>query len=409
MKIAFYIGLLVLVILGSTVVIGLLPYHFYLHLVNNGFENEYVSVSKLPEHFYRPSQESIEQLADPNSFVEQTYWRSFHFNNFELPLPVGHPLIRTVPILRKVSKKNEIGFKYLNRKNEMIFSFELLLPEKMIIPFENQIFFRIPFIKRRLFTRWDQNLWDLLFTKEIEGKSENYLVRKMYSLRNLSYDDLGRNIFFLSWRQDFFNSREAVFFKIKELGNYVVRDQEDKGIVTETMFFFANDRIYRLKMNYLKNDPVAEKLRSKLYYGTRFKKTHSDAGRSIYSRFRKLTYKEQIDEVGALHLFASFSHNIENEEFMKRMIEILERGRDNIFFLEPLYAYSFLEFGSNFSGQSGKRNEDPNRKLKSMIEKEEQSLIESTSGRDLASDPNSNDPEEESLGDEEDQGAIIRD
>jgi len=121
----------------------------------------------------------------------------------------------------------------------------------------------------------------------------------------------------------------------------------------------------------LLEDYPAEKYRQKLLKTMTVKDSHPDSSIHLYAAFQKLRYADKLTPTGLTYLYAGLTHKPGSRSFLREMIQFLERGKNDNIFLEPLYAYGFEIFGTNFSLDISKRKETANEKLKRSIKEEE--------------------------------------
>lgn len=94
-----------------------------------------------------------------------------------------------------------------------------------------------------------------------------------------------------------------------------------------------------------------------------------DSSVPVYSEYRELSYNRRVDQEGMLYLFAAWSHEFKKREFLKEMIQFLERGEEKTMQLAPLYKFAYKKFGSTFSLKD-KLKEDAKSRLERKIKEE---------------------------------------
>jgi hypothetical protein len=103
----------------------------------------------------------------------------------------------------------------------------------------------------------------------------------------------------------------------------------------------------------------------------------------IYNEYKKLNYEQRVDQEGMIYLFAAWTHNIDNESFLREMIKFLERGNDNNIHLQPLYEFAYKKYGSNYSDDVGNRKETAQKRLERKTKEELEKEIETERKRNV--------------------------
>jgi hypothetical protein len=106
------------------------------------------------------------------------------------------------------------------------------------------------------------------------------------------------------------------------------------------------------------------------------------ASTPIYSDYKQLPFYKKVGQTGLAYLFASWSHHQEDREYLREMIQFMERGKQNQNILRPLYDFAFAKFGTTFSRHEKNRREVASEKLKRKREEELKAEIKAAESLD---------------------------
>jgi hypothetical protein len=117
--------------------------------------------------------------------------------------------------------------------------------------------------------------------------------------------------------------------------------------------------------------PEATDLRNRYLSSVKYFESNPSASHDIYKWYKMLPYKSKIDQEGMIYLFSAWTHLPDEEGFLKEMIQFLERGKNNMYFLVPLYSYAYRKYGTNFSKSNIIRKETKERKFERLTQEEQ--------------------------------------
>ena len=103
---------------------------------------------------------------------------------------------------------------------------------------------------------------------------------------------------------------------------------------------------------------------------TIYKASSVDSAIPIYAQYKNISYNRRIDQQGMTYLYAAWSHDLNNREYVRVIIMFLERGKSNLKFLKPFYEYAYKRFGSNLSSGNDALMETAEEKLKRRVKEE---------------------------------------
>ena len=100
-----------------------------------------------------------------------------------------------------------------------------------------------------------------------------------------------------------------------------------------------------------------------------------DSSVPIYAQYKNLSYKDRVDQMGMTYLYTAWSHDLENREFVRVIILFLERGKDNLKFLQPFYEFAYKKFGTNLSSNNDVLEESASERLRRQIKEEQEAEL----------------------------------
>jgi hypothetical protein len=307
-------------------------------------------------------------------------WESFHFNNFNLPLPVRHPMIEMIPIVERRKEVPILGAKFKVRNKRVIASFKVLESFKFDRKIKHHKIFELPFFKNYLLKIEDKKLWKDLFTKDINLPVGEFSDKKYWEkLWQIPYQELVYNLYILILRKQFLpeNAREIAYFTKKGFGVVELVNVEKLDLGLEEIFrkemIYVYDKgfVHKFLITSRFENIISESIRIKFMSTLTYEPSDESSSIEIYARYKELPYQRRITQEGLTYLFASWSHVTSKKEYLKEMIQFLERGSMNYEILSPLYDYSYKVFGSNFSIIRNNLKESATEELKRKIQEEE--------------------------------------
>jgi len=311
----------------------------------------------------------------------ENLWETFHFSEFEIPLPVRHPMFVLIPIIHRRKVRPEIGAKFKTRGKLDVGSFTVLKSFKFDRRIEHHKIFELPFFKNHILKKNDKTVWKDLFTKSF-SLPKGELTEKSYwmNLWNISYKELVYNLYLLELRSKFLpeNARKLSYYNNKSFGiiELINIESQKQGLEDlfrkELIYVYHNGYIYKLLLKSRYENQISESIRKRIMKALKYRTSDESSAIEIYARYKELPYYKRISQEGMTYLYAGWSHVTEKKEFIKEMIQFLERGRNSYDYLEPLYEYSYKEFGTNYSILKDNLKESASEQLKRKIIEEEQ-------------------------------------
>jgi len=335
-----------------------LPNHFYNTALTEGIHSEYLNLSRLPDSYYNGEIITTGPVPILNEAYEgQKLWQRFHFSDYNLPLPLHHPEVNFYPMIEDNENKPSLGGRFVEQGGDELFNFMIQSVRPFTLRADREKLFSLPAVKKIIFSKSGDEIWKDIFSKKIllnsNDSTEKDLTSEILEKSNspLSYEEMIYNLFLLHMRPSLFHNfqiEKILFFEKNKIGILQVHDIDDR-YTTEYAFFFINGIIYSMRLRSMKGHPMAKSIRDLYLNYLTIEESNVDSAQKIYATFRNLPFRIRIEQEGMVYLYAAWSHVTDKVEFLREMIQFLERGPEKIKHLKPLYEYAFKKFGSLLS------------------------------------------------------------
>lgn len=291
----------------------------------------------------------------------ENLWKAFHVKDVILPLPFRHPLYSVVPILifNGTNQESTLGFDFVDNSRKKIFSIQFRPEEAFKFKDNKQKIFKIPIFKQLIDSVPEKNKWRDIFEMTFQDTPTN-VKQMVYKL------------FILDQRMNYLAKNTKTFGYIPEIDVAVVEMiGKNKDYKEELVLYLRGRKLHSFLLTSKLADPEAKFLRGRILRGLQIEPDTENMARAIYEEFKALPYSQQISNDGLLYLFSAWSHTPDDKEFFRVMVQFLERGNDNLFFLEPLYEFAYARFGSSFSRFDYRLKEKAEEEFKRKMEEEQ--------------------------------------
>lgn len=369
------ISLLLVVVI--VVFVAIAPYHIYTLTLTEGVDTSFL-VMKPSSPVFNDGQDFLFFDGGDNERGDDSLFKIFHFSDFLLPMPLNHPLFSLIPSIKTESSGLRLGGNFLDGKNAELFSFMMEKAYKFETVSGDQKLFSLPIFRNHIQRKTEEEIWKDLFSKKLSlpsnvGKS---FYESLLTLKKVTYNDLVYNLYVLYNRTHLFpiNSKR-ISFNQKTSNGLIEIPSNDKNYRLERLYIIEKGIIYSLTLKTRIDNTAAENFRGRLLSETLYKGSTSDSAIPIYAQYKSIPYNNRIDQQGMAYLFAAWSHDLSNREYVRVIILFLERGKSNLKFLKPFYEYAYKKFGSNLSGVGEVLLETADEKLKRKVKEELESEI----------------------------------
>lgn len=351
-------GLLLLIgisVLGGYIFVKGYPYRLYSRWMEGKGQDRHYSLSRYREDFLKPV--SFDPVTDYKEEFGQL-WKPFPLRNALVPLPVRHPLYKTIPIIQRYDTKLPpmIGMSIHSSKGRELSNLYTIAPRFLPDFRQGQELFKLPFVRNRILKYDPDELWKDIYSKELVIESK-------------SMDEMIYDLYILYLRSEMIPDNVIKYGIIKN--NLAVMEvaSPDRDYKVEMINRLLNGQIYTYVLKTDLTDKDSLNLRAKFLNDVNFSHVDSSMKDILYKEFKGLSYQRQVDQEGMLYLFSAWSLDIDNQDLMREMIFYLERGTLNELQLIPLHRYAFAKFGKTFTTKNIDSS-DPEIQLQRLIELE---------------------------------------
>lgn len=369
-KSTIYLSTIVLLVFAAFFLMAIAPYHIYTLTLTEGVNTRFLKMNPTQSIFYDGSTMEEPEYKLMN---DQALYETFHFSHYELPMPINHPVFSLIPQIKIETGAPRLGARFLNSKNAELFSFLLEKPYQFETTSDQQKLFVLPFFKNYIDDKPNSEIWGDLFEKKLslpsnEGKS---FISSLSVLSEVSYRGLVYNLYVLYNRKFILpaDTKKFYFYKDKNIG-IAELPSEDPNVLVEKVFLIEKGAIYPMVIRTRITDLSAKNFRAKFLRELRYKMSTTDSAIPIYARYKQIPYNYRVDQQGMTYLYAAWSHDIDNRDFIRVIVLFLERGYSNLKYLQPFYDFAYKKFGSSLSSESGYLNETAGEALKRKMSEE---------------------------------------
>ncbi len=312
------------------------PHYYYHKVVNKNFQSKWFRLNKYSPVLLQTKKDiTIDRVVLEN----ENLWQKFHFSTVNIPLPVKNPFYFVSPelIYNKDSKQTKFGVTILNAENTKIFQVYFLPSMTFPNHLSKQKIFQLPLVENAITSKSSQEIWKDVFQKDIDSW-------------NISFEEMVYNIYLLQFRSDLFKDTVKRFGLVENTNKAIIDlKYRDLDYNAELIMELRGESLYSYMLITRKDNREAKIIRNKYINETEYIESTPTLQDILINEFKSLSYNEQVDHEGMLYLTSALSHNIANEEVLKKIIFYLERGYKNEKQLEPFYRYAYYRYDKVFS------------------------------------------------------------
>lgn len=377
-----------LIALGSYLFV-MAPYHVYSVAITEGLNSRFLKLDAT--NIAVLDAKVMPEL--PIDRLDDDLFQTIHLSYFEMPIPMNHSLFIKIPQIRVMAQTPYLGSKFLNGNGLELFTYQLESPFRVELSEDQQKLFTLPIFKNYIDKKTLDEKWQDIFSRGLALKDEGRVIKEADRLKKHTFFELVYNLYILYNRKSFMpiETKNISFYDKKRLG-IVELHQKDKKILLERIYYLKDNTIYPILIRTKINDRNAMNYRARFINQIEFRESDKDSSVAIYAKYQSLKYKKRLDEDGMYYLFAAWSHDLSNKEYIKFIIYFLEKGNNNRQYLAPFYDYTFKQFGTNFSKDGDSIMETAKeglvRKIGEDTQKELKEMEKNTKAKDEFTDEN---------------------
>lgn len=335
---AFFTAFVGLSLFISIVYIRTLPARLYDKLIHNELDSKWYSLDdRVVDIYLNPKHDLDGEIVE---IKNEELWKSFHFKNLSIPIPVRNPFFFVVPNLKYSQEKNQtkFGLSILDSKDEKISDIFFLPKVNFPNISKSQSLFSLPLAAKEIQNISNDRIWDDLFTKSIEQT-------------DIEWQEMVYNLYLLQMRVKIFG-RNIVQYgvdKTKNKRGILVLNYPDRDFVAELFIENRNNMIHSFIIISKKNSDEAKIVRQKMLNEIEYIDTSLALSDIMIKEFKGLSYVDQIDHIGMYYLLSAWSHDQSRKAILEDLIFYLERGSANQLQLAPIYKYYYDRYHEIFS------------------------------------------------------------
>jgi hypothetical protein len=371
LKKSILLSLTLIMVAVGLMLLLIAPYHIYTLTLTEGVSTQFLVMKPAHTPFY-DGYDFNSSLYERNT-DNSSLFSSFHFSNFEFPMPLNNPLFYIIPKIKIESSAPRLGASFIDGKNVEIFSYMIEKTFKLETISGDQKLFRLPVFKNHIARKSQEEVWRDLFSKKLSLPSNvgKGFFESLLTLKTVTYSDLVYNLFILYNRMHLFpNDLKKISYDVNSNHGLIELPSEDSNYTVERIYIIDKEIIYSLTIKSKNGNLASEELRKRILKEIIYKNSTIDSAIPIYAHYKNVTYNNRIDQQGMTYLFSAWSHDLSNREYIRVIILFLERGNLNLKYLKPFYEYAYKRFGSNLSSGNDSILESANEKLKRRIKED---------------------------------------
>jgi len=387
--------ILILTLSGTGMVL-LAPYHIYTLTLTDGINSRFLNLLPTRNELYDGSEFKSLQT-DQIKNLNDGIFRKIHLSNFEVYLPIDNPAISFIPEIKLESNVHKVGFEFLDLKNNFLFKFLIEKPFKFTSSHGDQKLFLLPVYQHYIQKKDEQEMWKDIFQRKLSlpSNSGKPFIDSFVELRNIKYEELVYNLYILHNRHKFFTKDILKIGYSSELNFGVASvESESKKSFTERVFVIENGVVYPVTITTNTASLIGQSIRTIFLKNLKLKHSKAESAISLSSESRRFSFQNRTDQKGMIYLFAAWSHDFKNKEFLTVIINFLERGKENLKYLKPFYEFAYKQFGTSLSGDKKFQLETAEERLKRLSQEELDQEIKEASIKANSHDKITDNPEE---------------
>jgi hypothetical protein len=382
----FYLLLMVVITLTGGAALWSIPYVLYFRALYGSLDNGYITIAEHSDSLITGGRFILPE-GSRGANNSPYWWHETHLRNFIVPLPMSHPLLIPIPLLKNARSRRGVlfGAKISTTRGDERLNFYAFKPFRLHLEVPEVKLWTLPLPKKMLSEHKTSKIWKDLFFSDLSFGINRHSTFYDYldRITSVKLGELNYRLYLLYLRIRLWGDEQVKtvsFYSDKEEKGHivgVVELERDDATQKNYLFLTREGGIIRgLRVAMLANNATAADVLQLLISKHRYKQSQASYTDVIYQQYRQIPYTERIDHPGMVYLYSCWSHQMENEAIMQEMITFLERGEDsNRVYLDPLYRYAHYRFGSSLSGKGENLKESAARRLERKIQEEGEAQI----------------------------------
>lgn len=379
LKILFILIFVMALSIGLAAVI--LPYHTYYLALSEGIQNNYIDLPRYPDLYYSGKRVSA-IIENDEASLNHDHWRRFPFENYTVPLPYQNPLFVFVPDFKFIDGKERKGFSLISNQGKFYIHFMIGGVYKFKVDYQTDWIFRLPYFSKYIRNKKHEQIWTDIFTKEIKFPEQGKLglIEYLSLVSKMDLHQMVYNVFVLKSRKNFLPENVISFAQFPD-SNLAIVELEPRfsGTKLEKIFLYRDGELFTYYLETSLNQEISKYLRWNFIKNVEYTENPPEKAIGIYALFRKLEFKQKTNQEGLIHLFTAWTLDPTKKDFLKEMVQYLERGPStNLVYLKPLYKYSLKHYDTTFSLRELNKLETPEQRRLRLKEEAAKKLDRNT-------------------------------
>jgi hypothetical protein len=375
-------GIILLLFIAAGLLFSIirLPYHFYDTFMSDGIHGKYmkedVPLSRLL-HIKKFDLSSGDSLTG-----SQSLWRQVKLESFEFQYPFAHPSLAVMPHPYNISGKKMTGFEYLDASDKQVVSMFLMSKKLLNLSTPPELLFRLPLIKKFILKKGRRQIW-----KDILELNLNiYKGLGFISFLKQSPLDLAYAIYIYKMRKRIFPVKANEVMEVSPY-HYLFKTnlETDQDMTTYIGMVINNGYMYRYRAVVHDYQQIGKIAFNRFLQTVRISPSAGDTDAlKMYGDFRAINFQRKKTMAAVFLLYAGWSHEKGNENYMRELIQFAERGDNNEKYLQRVYSFSLETWGSSLSTknkyleESIQRQIDRGAELEKQVEEKNLEMLEDT-------------------------------
>ncbi|WP_157680566.1 hypothetical protein [Bacteriovorax sp. Seq25_V] len=346
------------------------PYRFYETVRKEGLSDGLVNISKPNPRLFGTQ---FLKTFDAMKLDSESLWKMIDYDNYSIPLPFGHPSFYIAP--RPFLEGNRIipAFSYSESDGDELVRFRPLQIEKVDLSLPPDKLFRLPLVRKYIHRKKAINIWHDIYNKNLKVEETSVLNPfKSYELwSKVSPIEIAYNIYLYKMREKLIlNDALKIYFIgtrhiLSEVG--AIDEQRSRYIGQ----YFHSGRLYTYELLVKNNFAMANMIMTRFIRD--FKVSESNAkedSQRLYAAYRAIPYNQRASYDALNYLYSAWTHEKENQAFIREIIQFFEKNKDFQNILTPMYSFARKKWGTTFSNKDKLLDEAAEVRLQRGIEQE---------------------------------------